>query len=317
MAINTVGIIGKGALGLLYADLITQNRGIESVSFIMDASRLEKHQGQPNDINGRICTFQMVSFEEAPNFDLVIFAVKAPALEEVIQKATRFITKDTYLVSVLNGITSEEKLAAQFGWDRIIPCVAQGMDAMCFGNEVRYTQKGALHIGCFEQTSLETLNELKSFFENAGVPYVLENDIRRRMWIKFMANVGLNQTCAAYGINYGQLIDGEGLLAKGCTGNEVSGWRTYIAAMRETLAVANALGIALNEDDLNDMIDLVRTFNPAGTPSMGQDRINKKPCEVDEFSGVIIKLARKHGLAVPENSFLNAKIKEIEASYLQ
>jgi 2-dehydropantoate 2-reductase len=54
---------------------------------------------------------------------------------------------------------------------------------------------------------------------------------------------------------------------------------------------------------------------PDNMPSMAQDRVNKKPSEVDMFAGNVLKLAEKHGIPAPANAFLLRRVREIEAGY--
>lgn len=316
MHINTAAIVGKGALGLLYADSIKQSLGDDAVCFVMDEDRIARHAGEVTVMNGAERTFRTVTPSEAGQVGLVLFAVKSPALEDAMDLASPLVRDDTIVVSVLNGVTSEERLAEQFGWKRIVPCVAQGMDAMRFGSAVSYSKAGNLHIGLFPQTDQDALEAVRDFFDQAGIGYVIEDDIRHRMWAKFMGNVGLNQVCAAYGVNYAELLASERAQAEGGTGPETEPWRAYIAAMREVIAVGQAEGVSVDESDLADMVSILRSLDPQSTPSMGQDVINHAPTEVDEFSGVMMHLGKKHGLPVPTNEWLNARIKAIEATYL-
>ena len=174
---------------------------------------------------------------------------------------------------------------------------------MKFGNSLQYTQTGKLHIGLAPGERAENLDAVKTFFDRTGVGYVEEADILRRMWSKFMLNVGVNQTCMVYGTTYG------GVLADGEPN------RTMISAMREVIALAGAEGILLNEQDLNQYIDIIGTLSPEGTPSMGQDRINRKPSEVELFAGTVMRLAEKHGLYMPVNRFLYERVQVIEKEY--
>lgn len=315
MRIERTAIVGKGALGVLYADCIARNVGDDAVCFVMDEARLQRHATDVTVINGIERTFRSAKPADVGPVDLILFAVKAPALDEALELAAPLVGERTLLISVLNGVTSEERIAARFGWERIVPCVAQGMDAMRFGSNVSYSQAGNLHIGLFEQTEPSALDAVQEFFARSGIGCIVEKDIRHRMWAKFMGNVGLNQVCAAYGIDYETLLASERSLAEGKTDPCTEPWRAYIAAMREVVAVGRAEGVDVGEADLADMVALLRTLDPHSTPSMGQDVINRNPTEVDEFSGVMLRLAAKHGLLVPTNAFLNARLKEIEASY--
>ena len=71
----------------------------------------------------------------------------------------------------------------------------------------------------------------------------------------------------------------------------------------------------LTEKDLEGYVALIGTLDPEATPSMGQDRLNRRPSEVELFAGTVRRLAARHGLAVPANDFLYARVKEIEAEY--
>ena len=60
--IQTTAIIGMGALGLMYADIIAKAKGKESVSFVMNAERLRKYEGTVFLCNDDEKTFQMKDF---------------------------------------------------------------------------------------------------------------------------------------------------------------------------------------------------------------------------------------------------------------
>jgi len=302
-SINQVTIIGMGALGLLYGTHIAKHKGADAITYVMDRDRVVKYENSGFTVNGETMKFHMTAAEDAGLADLLIIAVKYTGLETALDEMKNCIGPDTIIISVLNGISSEEIIGKRYGKDHIIYTVAQGMDAMKFGNELQYTQMGELHIGLVKGQNEEKLDRLTAFFDEIQLPYVKEKDILYRMWSKFMLNVGVNQTCMVYGTTYA------GVLAKG----EAN--RTMFAAMREVLAIANAEGIGLSEQDINQYMDIIRTLNPEGTPSMGQDRINRKLSEVDMFAGTVMELAKKHGIHVPTNEFLYDRVKEIEGSY--
>lgn len=304
MQINKVSIVGMGALGLLYANHIAKHAGSDTVSFVMDEKRIQKYRGEDFLINGEKVRFQMISDTDATPADLLIVAVKYTGLEAALDVMKSSIDEHTIIMSVMNGISSEEIIGNRYGMDRILYTVAQGMDAMKFGNSLKYTQMGKLHIGTIKGGNPEILHSVKAYFERIDMPYFEEEDILWRMWFKYMLNVGINQTCMVYDTTYSGAI---------CEGSEAN--RTLIATMREVLAIANAKGIYLTEADLNKCIEIESTLDPNGTPSMGQDRINKKPSEVEMFAGTVIRLGEELGIRVPENKYIYDRVKEIEKEY--
>ena len=58
--IQTVGIIGLGALGAMYADLFTQALGRERVLVLADRGRTERYRREGTLCNGRLRDFRYV-----------------------------------------------------------------------------------------------------------------------------------------------------------------------------------------------------------------------------------------------------------------
>lgn len=303
MAIESVAIIGRGAVGLLYGSLIEKNVGPGSVEFVMDDERFARHAGEVPTINGEPCTIPTLPASEATPVDLVVLATKATGLDLALDTMERLVGPKTRVISLLNGITSEERVAARFGWGRTVLSVAQGMDAVFIGGALTFTHTGEIRLGPAEGTAPGVVEDIADLLARAGISHVVERDIRRRQWVKLMLNVGINQTCMAYGGTYGSAVE---------PGSEQN--RCFVAAMREALAVARAEGVDVTEADLTEMARLIETIDPEGMPSMAQDRVNGRRTEVEEFSGTIIRLAERHDILVPTNRWLYARIREIESA---
>lgn len=303
--IKTVGILGMGALGMLFGDILTRKLGPKAVSFLMDKARYERHKDEVYTINGETVALSKCPAEEASPLDLILVAVKYPALGQSLESIEMAVGPDTLILSLLNGISSEPIIAARFGADKVIHTVAQGMDAMHFGSSLTYTKTGRLHIGVTDPAMEEKLSRVVRFFDETGFPYALEEDILYRMWSKFMLNVGINQTCMVFDCSY------EKALIPGSEENVF-----FLSAMREVILLAQAEGIRLSEKELHEYIDIIRSLDPKAIPSMEQDRVNKKPSEVELFAGTVRSLAQKHGIPVPANDFLYRRAHEIESAYL-
>ncbi len=302
--IKKVAIVGMGALGLLYANQIAMGYGKDSVDFVMDSDRVNKYKDTVFTINGSEVKFNLQDAATAKPYDLVMVAVKYNGLASAIETMKNCIDDHTIIMSVMNGITSEEIIAKCYGDDHMIYTVAQGMDAMKFGDELKYTKMGELRIGTVKPIQEESLNQVIELFENVKMPYTNDPDIMYRMWAKFMLNVGVNQTCLAYTTTY------SGCLEEGSEANKI-----FIGAMREVVTLANAEGIALSEDNVKEYCDIIATLDPDGVPSMRQDGMAKRKSEVEMFAGTVIAMAKKHGIETPVNQLLYDKVKEIEAEY--
>ena len=304
MQINKVAFIGKGGVGLLYGSMMAKALGNDAVEYVMDDARFERHAHDALTVNGEPCKLRSVRASEATPADLVILAVKTTGLDQALKTMERVVGPHTLIASLCNGITSEQKIAERFGWEHTVLGICQGMDAVFLNGELTFTNTGEICFGAATGTNPAAVSAIDELYTRCGIAHTVENDIAHRMWAKLMLNDGINQTCMAFGGTYGSATE---------PGSEQH--RCFISAMRETLAVANAEGIGLTEADLTQMVRLIEGLDPAGMPSMAQDRVAQRKTEVEEFAGTVCRLAAKHGIQVPTNEWLYARIRDIETSW--
>lgn len=305
MKIRTVSIIGLGALGILFGNHLSKRMPKADLRIIADKDRIKKYESNHIYCNGESCEFNYMTPEElCEPTDLIIFTVKYDGLNDAIQAMKNQVGEQTIILSALNGITSEDVIGETYGMDKILHCVAQGMDAVKIGNKLTYEHMGMLCFGEGQPGVISSkVKKVTEFFENMEFPYEAVTDMNTRLWGKFMLNVGVNQTVAVYESNYGE-VQKEGQARD-----------TMISAMREVMALSEIKGINLNEDDLNYWLDILSTLSPAGKPSMRQDLEAKRYSEVELFSGTVIKMGEKYCIPTPVNQQLYDKIKFIESQY--
>ena len=85
--------------------------------------------------------------QDAEPADLLIFAVKDRHLADAITDAAAVVGPQTIILSILNGLDSEDRIAARYGNERVLLCVALGMDAEREGHQIRFRQAGRLVFG--------------------------------------------------------------------------------------------------------------------------------------------------------------------------
>lgn len=300
--IKDIGILGLGALGGMYGDFLTKAIGTENVHVIGDRERLERYKNNGIYINGAKKNFNY-AFEKT-DLDLLIVATKFHHLQKALETAKPFVNENTIVISLLNGITSEEVIADVLGKGRILYCVAYGMDAQKYENHIEFKNYGTLAFGEAENVKIsDTVKELKEFFDSIGFSYEIPESMLNKLWSKFMLNVGINQVCAAYGLHYRDV--------------QISGkYRDkMIGAMYEVIKAANKMNIPLEEGEIKYWLDIIDKLNPDSMPSMAQDILNKNKTEVEIFADTVINLSEKYEISVPINEELGKIIHEKENSY--
>jgi 2-dehydropantoate 2-reductase len=305
MEIKKVSIIGLGALGILFGHHLSKKLPKEDLKIIADDARIKRYESQKVYCNGERCDFNYITPDEiCEPADLLIFAVKNDGLKDAITSVKHHVGKQTVIISALNGITSEAIIGEAYGLEKVLYCVAQGMDAVKVGNQLTYDHMGMLSFGEREpEIFSERVKSVAEFFEKTGVPYEVDTNMVKRQWGKFMLNVGVNQTVAIYKSNYGE-IQREGKARD-----------MMIAAMREVIALSEKEGIHLTEADLDYWLSVLATLSPEGKPSMAQDVEAARYSEVELFAGTVLKMADKYGVSTPINKELFNRIKLIESQY--
>ncbi len=304
MLIDTAAIVGLGALGVMYGHHLSRALPAGALQVAADTVRIEQYRRDGVYLNEERCAFDYVSPEEAQPAGIVLVAVKQPGLAGAIETIRPLVNGSTVILSLLNGISSERVLARAFGAEKVLLCVAQGMDAVREGRRVSCANMGWLVFGDADPGApSEKAKSVAAFLEAAQVPHILAQDMPRRLWSKLMLNCGVNQVLAVYGGSYGSLVKPGPLRDM------------MLAAMREVMALARAEGIALGEEDITDWMALLATLNPAGKPSMQQDVEAKRRSEAELFGGTVEQLGIQHGIQTPVNTALYRRILEIESGY--
>lgn len=299
---KTVALIGLGAMGVLYSDILAKNENVDFF-IIADKERIARYEKEGIYCNDQKCDFQYRSKDDPKEVELLIVGTKFGGLQAAIEEAKPFVSDKTIIISLLNGITSEQVLKEAFPQASVIYCIAQGMDAVKENNQASYMNKGVLLIGEENGSMSDNLKKLGDFFDEAGIPYQYRTDMIIRLWGKLMLNTGINQVVMVYEGTYRTVQEPGEAREK------------MIAAMREVKTVANAEGIPLTEEDVQNWLPVADSLNPDGMPSMRQDGLAKRYSEVELFSGTIIRLAEKHGLEVPVCAELYRTVKAMEAKY--
>lgn len=305
MKINTVSIVGLGSLGIMYGHHLSKHMDTQNLRIVAERQRINRYEHEGVYCNAECCNFQYIDAEkDVSPADLLIFAVKFNDLPGAINVAKKQVGPHTVIISLLNGIGSEEIIGDSFGIEKVVYSVAQGMDATKDKNKVEYHSMGLICFGSMNSCIPDwNVRRVKDFFDEVDLPHEVVCDMQRRLWGKFMLNVGVNQTVAAFECDYG------GILKNGRARDMM------ISAMKEVIILSEKENINLTQDDLDYWLRVLDGLNPGGKPSMRQDLEAHRKSEVELFSGAVLALSKKHNIESPVNQFFYDKIKAMENSF--
>ncbi|HQI34599.1 MAG TPA: 2-dehydropantoate 2-reductase [Syntrophales bacterium] len=295
-----IGIIGAGAVGAAYAAMFSHmDPPPGRLFFIAAGERGGRLQREGVVVNGKRYLVPTVPPAEAEPVDLLIVAVKYYDLEKAITDMAGAVGPETTIMSLMNGIDSEERIGAVYGMDRVVYALNLGIDAVRTGNCVRYTNPGVVYFGeATNPVMTERVRRLHELFARARIPHTVPADMIRTLWFKFMVNVGVNQVSAVLGANYGLMRTSPAARS------------LMEAAMGEVIAVAKAVGVDLSEEDIAAWYKVLERLDAEGKTSMLQDIEAGRRTEVEMFAGKVIALGNRHGVPTPVNIRLSNEIRK-------
>jgi len=299
-AINKVAILGAGAMGAAYASLF--KAGGFDVSFIAGGSRYERLSSQPIIVNGTSYDVSVLHpSQRAEPVDLILVALKHHHLTQAIPDLANFVGEHTIILSVLNGLDSEEAIGAQFGMDKLLYTVAVGMDAVRTGGEVTFTTMGKLIFGEARNENLSTrVKMVQLALDLVSIAYETPVDMLKTMWWKFMVNVGVNQASAVMQAPYGIFQ----------TSNDAQA--LMVTLFKEVIVLSQYAGVNLGETAVFDWYTVLHTLSPEGKTSMLQDIEAGRKTEVEIFAGKVVELGEKYGVPTPINQTMLQIIRVLE-----
>ena len=199
----------------------------------------------------------------------------------------------------MNGIVSEQILGKSFPEATILPAMINKIDAVRENGAVHYSNPGIIHFGHPDGVH-PAIEQVAALFETAGIAYLVPEDLDRYMWWKWMINVGINQVSAILKAPY-RLFQQEELPN-----------RLVDAAMEEVIALAQAEGINLIPEDINEWKKILMNLHPDMKTSMCQDMEAQRKTEVEVFAGTVIERAKKAGIETPTNEMIFTLIRSME-----
>lgn len=286
--INNVLICGLGAIGTIYASKIMP---FATLKIPVDEDRFKRYKQNPIKFNGKELHFDYIlPSDEYFKADLIIISTKYDGLEDAIKNIENFVTEDTVILSLLNGVTSEKIIAQKYGAEKLLYSYYIGHSAIREGRNVIHDGVNTIVFGSIEKS--ENLERVRKFFDKIGINYEIPEDIVYSMWLKFMLNVSSNQTSAILRLKFGDMH------------NNPKCMEFIENVMKEVQTIAKAEGVKNTENMIADAMSVFMCMNPEGKTSMLQDVEAGRKTEADMFAGVVIELGAKHNIPTPYNLVL-------------
>ena len=237
--------------------------------------------------------------------DLVVIAVKAPAMPEVAKAIRPLIGPQTVVLTAMNGVPwwffegfggryagtrlkavdADGSIAEAIPARHIVGCVVHASCSVTAPGVVRHGMGNKLIVGEPSGEKTARVRELVALLEVAGFETVLSDQIQKDAWYKLWGNMTVNPISAMTGATTDKLLDDD--LVRG-----------FISSvMLEAREIGARIGIPIAQDP-EDRHQVTRKLG-AFKPSMLQDVEAGKPVELDALVTVVKELGELTGVETP------------------
>lgn len=247
--------------------------------------------------------------------DLVVIAVKAPAMAEVAKAIRPLLGPDTIVLTAMNGVpwwffdrlkfgNGKErlesldpggKLAHAMPTERIVGCVIHLAASTPEPGLISHNMGRKMIVGEPGGRNTARTQRIADAFKEAGFEIIVTEEIEKEFWVKLLGNVSFNPVSALTVSTADRLIQDRGVKD------------FMISIMREVLAIGRAVGVDAAIDP-EARIDMARALGKFKT-SMLQDLEAGKSLEVDGLLAGTLEIARKAGVKAPYTESLFGLIK--------
>lgn len=302
-----IGIIGAGAIGAWIAArlALAGNR----VSILARGETLAALRDGLTVREREVAERVEVSASDDPYVigqqDLLIIAVKAPALGDAAGLSGPMIGPETLILPMLNGVPwwflggeplssvdPDGQISRAIPLGQLIGCVVHAACRRTSPASVEVAHADKLILGEPKGGTSQRVRELALLFENAGIRVEVSEDVRRAIWYKLWGNMTMNPLSALTGATADRLL----------TEPELKPF--ILACMAEAAAVGAAIGCPISESGEDRMAVTARLG--AFKTSMLQDVEAGRRIELEALVGAPREIGRRVGVPTPSIDTLYA-----------
>jgi 2-dehydropantoate 2-reductase len=229
--------------------------------------------------------------------DVAFFAVKLYDTDGALAMLPPLVGPDTIVVGFQNGVETIASLTRTVGAAHTAGGVSYVSAVIAEPGVIKHTAMDHLIFGMPDGSRSPQLEALLEACRPAGFQATLSPTIAVDIWTKFVRLSVFSGMTAVTRSPIGVIVNDPELL------------EMLKAAVRETLAVAHAKGVAVASSIDEDVAAAYKALPPQAKASMLEDLERGRRIELPWLSGAVARIGREVGVPTPIHTFINAVLK--------
>ena len=291
-----IAVMGAGAVGGYFGGVLANQgedvtliaRGAHGEAIRQSGLRVDSHWG---NFNVKVpCTSDP---SEVGAVDLILHCVKLYSNVDALPQIEPMVGPNTNILTIQNGVTSGETIAAKFGWDRVLQGATYIEAAIMGAGHIEQSGSTArIEFGENDGSQSARVSQIRDLLDKPGIQVAVSSDIVSTLWTKLVAVGAFGTVMTAARASLSEVLAGPG------------GETTIRTVMEEIVAVGKSEGISFApgvvDEKLHGGIEEAEEFKS----SLQYDLTNGKPLELDDILGAVVKKGRAAGIPVPASAAL-------------
>ncbi len=296
------GVVGAGAVGGYFGGMLARAGApvvmIGRKAFV-DAVNAHGLIIDRPDGQLRIHANASTEMSAVRNCALILFCVKANNTSAVAQQMAPYVSPETTVVCLQNGVDNAERVRA-IARVTAIPAAVYVAVSVPQPGHVKHLARGDLVIG----PPSEKTAEIARLLQRAKIPCRVSENIEGELWAKLVCNCALNAISALGRARYGEMA------------RDPNAKALMRRVVDEALAVARASGVVMpgigdTESGMAAAMEIATQMADAFS-STAQDLNRGRPTEIDALNGYIVRRGAELGVPTPVNHALFTLVKLAE-----
>lgn len=289
-------VVGAGGVGGYFGGKLAQ-AGFD-VAFVVRGKTLQaiKNQGlKVKSVNGDFVVHPKTTNDIATlkHPDLVILTVKSWQIEAIAKELKHVITKNTMVLPIQNGADNADRLRNILPHENVLAGLCKIVSKIETPGVINhFAFEPEIVFGEYDSELTSRVKKVKAAFEKAGFNSTISENIQLDIWKKFLFITTISGIGAITRAVYGDIREDDELR------------QIMYQTANEIVAVANAKGIKLTNNDIEFTLKIIDGFHHDTTASMQRDLMAGRPSELENFNGYIVKQGKELHITTPVNAFI-------------
>ncbi len=291
-----IAIMGAGAVGAYYGGVLAKHgadvtliaRGEHAATMRKEGLRVTSHWGD-------YVVHPPVTDDpaEVGQVDVVLHTVKLYSNLYTIPAMKPLVGDETVILTVQNGITGGEALAAEFGWQRVVEGATYIETSIAAPGHIMQTGSAArIEFGERDGAISERIEMLQALLSVPGIQTEVINDIQSSLWTKMVAIGALGTIVTAARASLPEVLAMD------------EGQATIRTVMEEIVACGKANGVRFPNRVVDvKLLDAIAEADEFQS-SLQSDFNRGGELELDGILGAAVKLGREAGVPMPASAAL-------------